>query len=190
MLPTDVHQHLWPEELVNALTWRREPPLLRRHDGGWILRLRDDPDYPFDPRDHDPERRLALLERDGVRRALLAISSPLGIEGLTRPDAEPLLAAHNDALLELAGRSASGAPYRCAHPTRPTSTHCSTPARSASRCPRARSAGPTGCGAAASCSRASNSTTRRCSSTPAPTRGGHGGRRPMPTTASPVGGPR
>jgi hypothetical protein len=103
MLSTDVHQHLWPEALVNALTWRREPPLLRRSDGGWTLRLRDEPEYPFDPRAHDPERRLRLLERDGVRRALLAISSPLGIEGLARPDAEPLLAAHNAGLLELGG---------------------------------------------------------------------------------------
>jgi predicted TIM-barrel fold metal-dependent hydrolase len=103
MSSTDVHQHLWPETLVNVLTWRREPPLLRRGDDGWILRLRDEPEYAFDPRDHDPERRMRLLDRDGVQRALLAISSPLGIEGLSRPDAEPLLHAHNAGLLELGG---------------------------------------------------------------------------------------
>ncbi len=103
MVHIDVHQHLWPDALVNALTWRREPPLLRRDGVGWVLRLRDEPDYPFDPRQHDPERRLALLKRDGVQRALLAISSPLGIEGLSRADAEPLLAAHNGGLLELGG---------------------------------------------------------------------------------------
>ena len=103
MVHIDVHQHLWPEALVNALTWRREPPLLRRDGDGWVLRLRDEPEYAFDPLQHDPERRLALLERDGVQRALLAISSPLGIEGLSRPDAEPLLDAHNAGLLELGG---------------------------------------------------------------------------------------
>ncbi len=103
MVHIDVHQHLWPEALVNALTWRREPPLLRRDGDGWVLRLRDEPEYAFDPLQHDPERRLPLLERDGVQRALLAISSPLGIEGLSRPDAEPLLSAHNAGLLELGG---------------------------------------------------------------------------------------
>jgi hypothetical protein len=100
---TDVHQHLWPEALVSALTWRREPPLLQRSGGGWILRLRDEPDHPFDPADHDPAQRARLLERDGVERALLAISSPLGIEGLARSQAEPLLHAHNAGLLELGG---------------------------------------------------------------------------------------
>ncbi len=37
------------------------------------------PEYRFEPADHDPEARAALLARDGLQRALLAISSPLGI---------------------------------------------------------------------------------------------------------------
>jgi len=100
----DVHQHLWPEALVAALTWRREPPLLRRSGRGWVLRLRDEPEYAFDQREHDPDARLELLARDGVDRALLAISSPLGIEGLPRAESAPLLQAHNDGLLELGRR--------------------------------------------------------------------------------------
>ena len=103
MRKTDIHQHLWPEAFVDALTWRREPPLLRRDLSGWVLRLRDEPEYPFDRRDHDPERRAALVAADGVQCALLAISSPLGIESLLRREAEPLLQAHNDGLLELGG---------------------------------------------------------------------------------------
>jgi hypothetical protein len=102
---TDVHQHLWPEQLIAGLTWRREPPLLRRTGRGWILRLRDEPECDFDPADHDPGARADLLARDGLQRALLAISSPLGIEGLPRAEAEPLLTAHNAGLLEL------GAPF-------------------------------------------------------------------------------
>jgi hypothetical protein len=101
MTSTDIHQHLWPEELVAELTWRREPPLLRRAGRGWILRLRDEPECRFDAADHDPDARAALLARDGVARALLAISSPLGIEALPRAESEPLLAAHNDGLLAL-----------------------------------------------------------------------------------------
>jgi hypothetical protein len=100
----DVHQHLWPEALIAALTWRREPPLLRRCGQSWVLRLRDEPECAFDQREHDPDARLDLLERDGVDRALLAISSPLGIEALPRTEAEPLLDAHNNGLIELGGR--------------------------------------------------------------------------------------
>ena len=98
---TDVHQHLWPEPLVTALTWRREAPLVRRSGRDWVLRLRDEPEYRFDPADHDPAARADRLRRDGLGRALLAISSPLGIESLPRNEAEPLLEAHNAALLAL-----------------------------------------------------------------------------------------
>lgn len=102
-MSTDVHQHLWPEALISALTWRREAPLLRRTGDGWVLRLRDEPEFAFDPADHDPESRERLLDRDGMRRALIAISSPLGIEGLPRPQAAPLLDAYNAGALELGG---------------------------------------------------------------------------------------
>jgi 6-methylsalicylate decarboxylase len=101
MLRSDIHQHLWPEPLIAALTWRREPPLLRRSGGGWILRLRDEPECGFDPADHDPAARAATLAGDGLQRALLAISSPLGIESLPRDEAAPLLQAHNQGLLAL-----------------------------------------------------------------------------------------
>jgi hypothetical protein len=97
----DVHQHLWPEGFVAALTWRREPPLLRRCGREWVLRLRDEPESAFHDREHDPDARRDLLQRDGVDRSLLAISSPLGIEALPRHEAGPLLEAHNSGLLEL-----------------------------------------------------------------------------------------
>ncbi|HEV2775875.1 MAG TPA: amidohydrolase family protein [Solirubrobacteraceae bacterium] len=100
-LRTDVHQHLWPEALVAALTWRREPPFIRRSAGDWLLRLRDEPDHRFDPADHDPVARAQQLAADGVQRALVAMSSPLGIESLPRDEAEPLLEAHNAGLLAL-----------------------------------------------------------------------------------------
>jgi len=100
-LRTDVHQHLWPEALVTALTWRREPPFIRRSANEWLLRLPDEPAHRFDPAHHDPARRAQQLAADGVQRALLAISSPLGIESLPRDEAAPLLEAHNAGLLAL-----------------------------------------------------------------------------------------
>jgi hypothetical protein len=49
-----------------------------------------------------PARRRALLERDGLDRALVALSTPLGIEALARPQAQALIDAH------LAGVAALG----------------------------------------------------------------------------------
>lgn len=91
----DVHQHLWPPRLVDALRARREPPYLDE----WILHLPGEPPYAVDPADHDPVRRAAREPRG--RRVLLSLSSPLGIEDLPTDEAEPLLAAWHEGALAL-----------------------------------------------------------------------------------------
>jgi 6-methylsalicylate decarboxylase len=98
---TDVHQHLWPEPLLGALAARLEPPMLVRRGDGWFLRAPGEPEAPFDPADHDPVRRAALVHADGLDRALVAPSVPLGIEALGAAEAEPLLAAYHDGVAEL-----------------------------------------------------------------------------------------
>lgn len=100
----DIHQHLWPEPLLRALSQRREPPSLVRHRDGWMLRVRGEPDAPLDLADHDPDRRAALVDADGLDRALVAPSTPLGIEALSPAEAEPLLAAYHDGVAELPAR--------------------------------------------------------------------------------------
>jgi len=80
----DVHQHLWPERLLSALAARRHPPRLVRAPAGWELLLGAEPPSPILPTDHDPERRADLVEQDGLDGALIALSSPLGIESLQR----------------------------------------------------------------------------------------------------------
>jgi 6-methylsalicylate decarboxylase len=97
----DIHQHLWPEPLVRELSRRREPPMLQRRATGWVLRLRGEPEAPVDLADHDPERRAALVDADGLDRALVAPSVPLGIEALPRGEAEPLLEAYHDGVAAL-----------------------------------------------------------------------------------------
>ena len=92
----DIHQHLWPEPLLRELSRRREPPHLERRAGGWVLRLSGEPEAPVDLADHDPERRAALVGDDGLERALVAPSLPLGIEVLPRGEAEPLLEAYHE----------------------------------------------------------------------------------------------
>jgi 6-methylsalicylate decarboxylase len=97
----DVHQHLWPEPLLRALSQRREPPMLARGDQGWTLRLRGEPEAPVDLGDHDPDRRAALAHADGLERVLVAPSTPLGIEALPAGEAEPLLEAYHEGVAAL-----------------------------------------------------------------------------------------
>src|SRR3954469_5410092 len=83
----DIHQHLWPEELLHALSRRSAPPRL---SDGW-LELPGEPPVRFDPAAHDPAGRVG-------DRILIAPSLPSGF------DAE-LSAAHDRGVLAL------GAPF-------------------------------------------------------------------------------
>ncbi len=93
----DVHQHLWPESLIEALRTRRSPPRLR----GWTLELTGESDYELDPRDHDPDARAELARSDGLDLALVSLSSPLGIESLAPEEAVDLLDAYHEGALAL-----------------------------------------------------------------------------------------
>ena len=94
---TDCHQHLWPARLLDALRERTTPPFL----DGWTLHLPGEPPCPIDPAAHDVATRAAAEVADGTGRALVSLSSPLGLEHLPGEDADPLLAAWNDGALEL-----------------------------------------------------------------------------------------
>src|SRR3954469_8527922 len=82
----DVHQHLWPEPFVAALARRTGAPALRRSGGERLLRLAGEPEAPLDLAPQDPAARIETLRADGVDRALLCLSSPLGIETLPRAE--------------------------------------------------------------------------------------------------------
>ena len=112
----DVHQHLWPEPLLAALARRSRPPLLRRSAGRWVLRIAGEPEWPVDPRDHDPVRRASLVARDGLDRAVVALSSPLGIEALPAAEAEELLAAYHAGAATLGDRLSAWASAGLARP--------------------------------------------------------------------------
>jgi predicted TIM-barrel fold metal-dependent hydrolase len=97
----DIHQHLWPEPFLRALSLRREPPMLVRRGAGWAIRLWGEAEAPVDLADHDPDRRAALVRADGLDRALVAPSIPLGIEALPAGEAEPLLEAYHEGVRAL-----------------------------------------------------------------------------------------
>jgi hypothetical protein len=93
----DLHQHLWPQPLVNALRRRTEAPRLR----GWTLELPGEPDYVIDPAEHEVTQRVAENRDDGIDLALNSLSSPMGIESLPPAQAHPLLEAYHEGSLEL-----------------------------------------------------------------------------------------
>jgi len=97
----DVHQHLWTEPLVEALTARCEIPFVRRENGLSILYLAGERPYLIDLASEAPALRSALVERDGLDRALVCLSSPLGIEALPRTHALSLIDAYLDGALSL-----------------------------------------------------------------------------------------
>ncbi len=101
MMKIDVHQHLWTEPLVEALARRSELPFVRHENGLTILYLAGERPYVIDLSGEDPAERAALIERDGLDRALLCLSSPLGIESLPRRQAVTLIDAYHEGALSL-----------------------------------------------------------------------------------------
>ena len=77
MTTIDFHQHLWPASFREALGQRREPPFLR--DGELVT---PEGRFAFDATAHDPERRLALLDRDEIDVAVVSLQPSVGLEAL------------------------------------------------------------------------------------------------------------
>lgn len=96
-MTTDVHQHVWPEALLDALRRRSQAPRLK----GWTLQLAGQPDYDVDPAGHDVGSRAGLAHSDGLDRVLVSLSSPLGIESLPVGTGAELLDAWHDGAREL-----------------------------------------------------------------------------------------
>ena len=101
----DLHQHLWPEQLIDALRRRAEPPAIEGRNGATVLRLAHEPDGEIDLARHRPDVRMAALDEAGVDRAVVSLSAPLGIEALPAPEAGELIAAYHDGVEEVAAGS-------------------------------------------------------------------------------------
>ncbi|HXC45858.1 MAG TPA: hypothetical protein VNU24_04570 [Solirubrobacteraceae bacterium] len=100
-MKTDIHQHLWTAPLVAALARRDEHPFVRQENGLTVLFLAGERPYVVDLDSEEPARRAELARGDGVDRALVCLSSPLGIESLPRREAMELIDAYHDGALAL-----------------------------------------------------------------------------------------
>jgi len=103
----DVHQHLLSEPLIEELARRQHAPMLIRRRDGWTFRVSGEPDsvLPFDAT--NVALRTVELRRENVDRALVALSTALGIETLPAEESLPLLEAHHRGIEDLPARFGS-----------------------------------------------------------------------------------
>lgn len=103
----DVHQHIWTAPLLEVLSARRTPPLVRRSNGLIVLHSVGEQPYVIDAGAEVVRERARLVREDGLDLALIAISSPIGIEALPRESALELIDAHLRGVAALPGEFAA-----------------------------------------------------------------------------------
>jgi predicted TIM-barrel fold metal-dependent hydrolase len=112
----DVHQHIWTEPLLDGLAARRSLPFVRRTDGLTVLHCAHERPYVIDVESEAPLRRASLVRSDGIDLAVIALSSPIGIEALARADACALIDAHLEGVSALGEEFAAWGPVALDEP--------------------------------------------------------------------------
>lgn len=107
----DLHQHLWPHGFLEALRRRTDPPFLRSEE-----LVTPEGTFGFAAVDHDPESRIARLDRDGIDVAILSLQSTLGVEALPPVERDELEETWLEGAAEIvrgsSGRFRALAPWR------------------------------------------------------------------------------
>jgi predicted TIM-barrel fold metal-dependent hydrolase len=106
----DIHQHVWTTPLLDALAARDCLPFVRHTDGLTVLHGGGELPYVIDTAAESVDRRAQLLRTDGVDLAVVALSSPIGIEALRHDVATELISAHLDGVLALGDGFAAWGP--------------------------------------------------------------------------------
>jgi 6-methylsalicylate decarboxylase len=116
-MQTDVHQHLWTEPLLAVLEQRECLPFVRRTERRCILHIAGELPSVIDLDGEQAEHRADLVSADGLSRALIALSSPLGIEALPRGEAQALIDAYLDGVAALPSAFGAWGPVALEDPT-------------------------------------------------------------------------
>jgi len=106
----DIHQHVWTTPLLDALSERGCLPFVRRDDGLTVLHSGGELPYVINTDVEAPESRAELVDADGLDLAVVALSSPIGIEALPREVAAELISAHLEGVLALGDAFAAWGP--------------------------------------------------------------------------------
>lgn len=94
MTAIDLHQHFWPEPLLEALARRERPPRL----SGAVLELDGERASEIDLGAHDLAARLALLDRCEIDVAVISLQPTLGLD-------DELVDAYERGIREVAAES-------------------------------------------------------------------------------------
>ena len=106
----DTHQHIWTKPLLDRLATRETLPLVRHQDGLTVLHSAAESPYVIDVSSQTPGERAERVHKDGLDLAIVAISSPIGIEALPRQSALELIDAHLEGVLALPSEFAAWGP--------------------------------------------------------------------------------
>jgi len=112
----DLHQHVWTESLLDALERRDRLPFVRRANGLTTVHGAGEQPYVIEVASEAPQRRADLVSVDGLDLALVALSSPIGIEALPRAEADELIEAHLRGVAELGCEFAAWGPIALDRP--------------------------------------------------------------------------
>jgi hypothetical protein len=96
----DLHQHLWPERFIAALSARDAPPFLT---GSELVTCEGR--FTLDLSAHALEARLETLDRDGIDVAVLSLQPSLGLDRLAEDECRELEETWVEATHELVGAS-------------------------------------------------------------------------------------
>ncbi len=112
----DLHQHIWTESLLDALERRDRLPFVRRIGGLTTLHSAGEQPYVIEIAAEAPARRGDLVRADGVDLAVVALSSPIGIEALPREEANGLIEAYLRGIAGLGSEFAGWGPVALDRP--------------------------------------------------------------------------
>ncbi len=112
----DAHQHIWTQPLLDRLAAREQWPFATRQRGITVLHCAGEQPWVIDVAAEAVERRTSLLDVDGVEAAVIALSSPIGIEALAREESLELISAHLDGVAGLGRRFAAWGPIALDRP--------------------------------------------------------------------------
>jgi predicted TIM-barrel fold metal-dependent hydrolase len=109
-MQVDLHQHIWTAPLIEGLAARTALPYAELRGRTAVLHAAGERPSAIDLITETVQRRTRLLDDDEVDLAVIALSSPIGIEALPRDEATPLIDAHLDGVAQLGARFASWGP--------------------------------------------------------------------------------
>jgi predicted TIM-barrel fold metal-dependent hydrolase len=94
----DMHAHFTPKALTDALRRRTTPPMIRRDEARVEFLHSKFNSAPLVEGFDDVAARLADMDRNGVERGVLSLTTVHGVEALPAAESLPLCRAYNDAV--------------------------------------------------------------------------------------------